>query len=160
MKPRRTRQLAAVHDVVVAAHDHPTAEDVCLRVRRQLPRISLGTVYRNLQKLVAQQQLRAVHLADRPTRYDGMLATHDHFLCEACGSVADLLHTAPPRLDSSQLQASGYRVRAHALTFYGLCPTCGRTRDLAAQSGSRHGRKSAAGPARRRRDAAPLPQAR
>ena len=48
MKERRTRQLAAVADVVNAAHDHPSAEDVHRRVRRKLPRVSLGTVYRNL----------------------------------------------------------------------------------------------------------------
>ena len=131
MTPRRTRQLAAVCDAVVAAHDHPTAEDVCLRVRRHLPRISLGTVYRNLQKLVAQQQLRAVHLPDKPTRYDGTLVEHDHFLCENCGAVTDLLHTTALRLDSSQLRASGYRIRAHALTFYGLCPACCRAERIA-----------------------------
>jgi len=129
VKSRRTRQLAAVYDVVAAAHDHPTAEDVCDRVRRQVPRISLGTVYRNLQKLVAQQQLRAVHLADRPTRYDGMLAAHDHFLCERCGSVADLQQTMPSPMDSSRLLESGYEVRAHALTFYGVCPTCRRAEE-------------------------------
>jgi Fe2+ or Zn2+ uptake regulation protein len=129
VKPRQTRQLAAVHDVVAAAHDHPTAEQVCDRVRRQLPRISLGTVYRNLQKLTAQQQLRAVHLADRPTRYDGMLAAHDHFLCERCGTVADLPQTTPARPDCSGLNGSGYQVRAHALTFYGLCPNCHRAEE-------------------------------
>lgn len=129
MKPRQTRQLAAVYEVVAAAHDHPTAEDVCDRVRRQLPRISLGTVYRNLQKLAGQQQLRAVHLADRATRYDGMLAAHDHFLCERCGTAADLAQTTAAPPDCSRLNGSGYLVRAHALTFYGLCPNCRRTEE-------------------------------
>ncbi|MGH3055349.1 MAG: transcriptional repressor, partial [Gaiellaceae bacterium] len=55
MRERRTRQLTAVADVVNAAHDHPSAEEVHRRVRRKLPRVSLGTVYRNLQKLSAQQ---------------------------------------------------------------------------------------------------------
>ena len=54
MKARQTRQLLAVFDAVSAARDHPTAEEVCARVRRQWPRVSLGTVYRNLQKLAAQ----------------------------------------------------------------------------------------------------------
>jgi len=43
MKQRRTRQLAAVYDVVMAAHDHDR-EDVHARVRRALPQVSLGTV--------------------------------------------------------------------------------------------------------------------
>lgn len=124
MKTRRTRQLAAIHEIVAAAHDHPTAEQVCDRVRRQLPRISLGTVYRNLQKLAEQQQVRVVHLHDRPTRYDGMMREHDHFLCEQCGMVTDLARPTGARPTSSKLHRSGYHVRAHALTFYGLCPRC------------------------------------
>ena len=126
MKTRRTRQLATVYEVVSAANDHPTAEEVCVRVRRRLPRISLGTVYRNLQKLAAQHQVRVVHVANRPTRYDPTLEDHDHFLCESCGRMADLMRVAAAQPDCSRLHASGYQVRAHAVTLYGLCPQCRR----------------------------------
>ena len=125
MKERQTRQLAAIHQVVSAAHDHPTAEEVHARVRRRLPHVSLGTVYRNLQKLAAQQQVRVVHLADHATRYDGMLDEHDHFLCERCGAVTDLARSQRPRPHSAKLGRAGYAVRTHAVTFYGVCPTCG-----------------------------------
>jgi len=126
MKHRETRQLAAVFDVVHAAQDHPTAEEVHVRVRRRLPQVSLGTVYRNLQKLATQQRLRVVHLADRTARYDGMLQEHDHFMCERCGEVTDLVRgrTAPP--DCAALGRAGYGIRTHALTFYGTCPQCGK----------------------------------
>jgi Fe2+ or Zn2+ uptake regulation protein len=125
MKERQTRQLVAVYDVVSAAHDHPTAEEVFARVRRRLPRVSLGTVYRNLQKLAGQQRLRIVHLADRTARYDGMHENHDHFVCEQCGDLTDLprARTAAPKC--AALSAAGYGVRAHAVTFYGVCPKCG-----------------------------------
>jgi len=124
MKERRTRQLAAVADVVNAAHDHPSAEEVHRRVRRKLPRVSLGTVYRNLQKLAAQQQIRVVQLADRATRYDAMLEEHDHFVCERCGMVTDLLRKHTARATWPDLGRAGYTVRSHALTFYGVCPRC------------------------------------
>jgi Fe2+ or Zn2+ uptake regulation protein len=124
MKERQTRQLAAVYDVVSAAHDHPTAEEVLARVRRWLPRVSLGTVYRNLQKLAGQRRVRIVHLADRTARYDGMLDDHDHFVCEHGGELTDLpgAHAAAPTC--SALSAAGYGVRTHAVTFYGTCPAC------------------------------------
>jgi Fur family transcriptional regulator, peroxide stress response regulator len=121
---RRTRQLAAIYAVVSAAHDHPTAETVHARVRRTLPHVSLGTVYRNLQKLAAMQQVRVVQLADRAARYDGMLDAHDHFLCERCGLVTDLVRTGRARPDCSALRRAGYVVRGHALTLYGCCPKC------------------------------------
>ncbi|MFQ5667664.1 MAG: Fur family transcriptional regulator [Candidatus Binatia bacterium] len=125
MKPRRTRQLVAVYEVVRAADDHPTAEEVHARVRRWLPRVSLGTVYRNLQKLAARERLQLVQLADRPARYDGRVEHHAHFLCEQCGALTDLAAkcaAAPPA--RAALDQAGYAVRTHALTFYGQCPAC------------------------------------
>lgn len=137
MKARRTRQLSAVADVVSAAHDHPSAEEVHRRVRHKLPRVSLGTVYRNLQKLAAQQQIRVVQLADRAARYDGMIEEHDHFMCEQCGTVSDLLRKRRGRPASPDLGRAGYVVRSHALTLYGLCPRCRAATD---------GRRSVAAP--------------
>ncbi len=124
MKERQTRQLAAVYEVVSAAHDHPTAEEVHARVRRRLPQVSLGTVYRNLQKLAAQRRLRIVHLAERTARYDGMVDNHDHFVCEQCSQVIDLPRTAAEAPRCAPLTAAGYGVHAHAVTFYGVCPDC------------------------------------
>ena len=125
MKERRTRQLAAVAAIVNAAHDHPSAEEVHRRVRRKLPRVSLGTVYRNLQKLAGQQRIRVVQLADSAARYDGMLEEHDHFMCERCGAVTDLLRKhSLTRTTWPDLGRAGYAVRSHALTFYGVCPKC------------------------------------
>jgi len=121
---RHTRQLAAVLEVVGDADDHPTAEDVYTRVRCRLPRVSLGTVYRNLQKLVAQQRLRVVQLPHRAARYDSMLQPHDHFLCERCGTLTDWVREDRPQLDSSALDQAGYLVHAHSLTLYGVCPDC------------------------------------
>jgi Fe2+ or Zn2+ uptake regulation protein len=137
VKERRTRQLAAVEAVVNAAHDHPSAEEVHRRVRRKLPRVSLGTVYRNLQKLSAQQRIRVVQLADSAARYDGMLEEHDHFMCERCGAVSDLLRPRSPAPRLPALDRAGYVVRSHALTYYGVCPRCGE---------SPEGRRSGAAP--------------
>ncbi len=125
MKERQTRQLLAVYDVVSVARDHPSAEEVYRRVRRRFPRVSLGTVYRNLQKLAAQRRVRVVQLADRAACYDGMVEDHDHFLCERCGAVTDLVRreAAPP--DCRTLARAGYVIGAHTLTIYGLCPKCG-----------------------------------
>lgn len=125
MKQRQTRQLRAVLEVVEAAHDHPTADEVLRRVRAQLPQISLGTVYRNLQKLATQGRVRVVYLADQAARYDGMTGAHDHFFCERCAAVTDIMR---PRASTpavgTRLGHSGYVVRSHSLTLYGVCPAC------------------------------------
>ena len=89
MKRRVTRQLGAVYDVLAASQDHPTADQVFQRVRRLLPRVSLGTVYRNLDKLRDEGRLRVVRLEGGQAHYDAMTDVHDHFVCESCGAVVD-----------------------------------------------------------------------
>ena len=142
MKERRTRQLLAVYGVVRTAHDHPTAEEVYQRVRRRQPRVSLGTVYRNLQKLAAQDRVRIVLVADRAARYDAGVEDHDHFACEGCGAVTDLARPRAARSDCSRLGRAGYTVRSHALTFYGMCPHCGGANRQPARQLRRTGRRA------------------
>jgi len=122
--PRRTPQLDAVYDVVRAADDHPTADTVYARVRRVMPTVSLGTIYRNLQKLAAARCVRVLHVGDRITRYDAVVVEHDHFCCERCGAVHDV---EAPRTRTRRRPAhvhAGYAVRTQVVTFYGLCPHC------------------------------------
>lgn len=124
MKERTTRQLVAVYDALRAA-DHPTAEELLRRVRQSLPRISLGTVYRNLEKLRSQGRIRVLHLGGGVARYDALLSDHDHFLCEGCGAVVDI-DALPRAAAPAWLGREGYLVRAARLAFHGLCPACAR----------------------------------
>lgn len=123
MTPRETRQLRATFDALAGASDHPTTEQVFRRVRRLLPRVSLGTVYRNLEKLRAQGRARVVHIAGGPARYDARIGEHDHFLCEACSAVIDL-EPLRGRADTSRLRRDGFVVHAQSVALYGLCRGC------------------------------------
>ena len=130
MTQRATRQLAAIYDVLVASRDHPTAEQVFRRVRDTLPRLSLGTVYRNLDKLRDQGRLRVVRLASGEAHYDAITEAHDHFVCERCHAVLDLeIAPAPPA--AGRLRDDGCVVHWHTTALYGLCGEC------AAASGGR-----------------------
>jgi Fe2+ or Zn2+ uptake regulation protein len=122
MSQRETRQLTAIFEVLRAAHDHPTADQVFRRVRDQVPRLSLGTVYRNLEKLREQGRLRVVRLASGEAHYDAMVEPHDHFVCEGCQSVLDLDPVAAPAAE--RLTAAGCVVRWQTTALYGLCRAC------------------------------------
>jgi Fe2+ or Zn2+ uptake regulation protein len=124
MTGRSTRQLAAVLDAVNGKRDHPTAQDVYARVRQRLPSISRGTVYRNLSKLQQQGRVSMVRLAGRPVRYDAVVEEHDHFVCEDCGGVEDLVRADMARPGTAGLSTCGYFVRRQSITYYGLCPRC------------------------------------
>ena len=123
MTQRATRQLAAVYEVLAASRDHPTADQVFRRVRDTLPRVSLGTVYRNLEKLREQGRLRVIRLGSGEAHYDAMVAAHDHFVCERCHAVHDLAGAATPPA-APRLPADGCVVHWHTTALYGLCGEC------------------------------------
>ena len=87
---RNTRQLEVVWNAVKDDKSHPTADQIYDKVRKQLPNISLGTVYRNLQKLVADEKLQILILG-RSQHFDPLVGRHQHFICELCDSVFDVI---------------------------------------------------------------------
>lgn len=123
---RRSRQRELVFEAVAATDTHPTAEWVHTRVRRRLPRISLGTVYRNLQLLVAEGRLRS-WTRGRTTRYDADVAPHDHFCCRRCGLLLDLERAPRQFGEERRLRASGHLIEESVLEFVGICRRCRRS---------------------------------
>jgi len=125
---RSTRQRRLIHEAVRGTDEHPTAEWVYQAVRRVLPRVSLGTVYRNLQVLVAQGDLRSWTRGGR-TRYDADLEPHDHFACDRCGLLLDIPKPKPsrPLPAERKLKARGFQVWGRVLEYHGLCRSCRRS---------------------------------
>jgi len=123
---RSTQQRQAVIDAVRALHDHPTADRVFFEVRKRLPSISLGTVYRNLNILVEAGTVAEISTPENVRRYDGNTHRHGHVVCTRCGAVADI---RPPAEATEAVVkatefATGYRVDWHRLEFRGVCPNC------------------------------------
>ena len=120
---RNTRQLAMVWQAIKDDKSHPTADQVYERVRRKLPNISLGTVYRNLQKLVALKKLQVLMLG-RSQHFDPLVQRHQHFICEACDRVFDVLVESQREIRPAKLPEEGFTVTSHQLAFYGTCKGC------------------------------------
>jgi len=120
---RQTRQRRSIYEAVAATNSHPTAEWVYEQVRRSLPRISLGTVYRNLQLLVGEGKLKAWSRG-RTTRFDADVAVHDHFVCDACGLLLDVEQTPETLAAEKKLRARGHTIETRVLEFHGFCRDC------------------------------------
>ena len=140
---RLTRPRRLVLEVVRGTDVHPTAEWVHRMVRRSLPRVSLGTVYRNLRRLVDAGLL--TEIAGPQTRFDGNQAEHHHFTCTRCGAILDLpakLAAAQERALASRIAAArGLAITHHRIELYGRCPACRRARAAApAREGGRRPR--------------------
>jgi Fur family transcriptional regulator, ferric uptake regulator len=127
---RSSKQREVVLTAVRATMDHPTAEWVHRQARRHLPRIGLGTVYRNLQSLAAEGLIREIHTGGQAARFDGNTGRHYHIRCVACGRVNDLPLSVDTRIEEEAGRAMNYRVLGHHVEVQGLCPLCqGVTRD-------------------------------
>jgi Fur family transcriptional regulator, peroxide stress response regulator len=120
---RLTRPRRVILEVVRATDAHPSASLVYESVRRRLPRVSLGTVYRNLRRLAAEGLVRE---RAEPTglRFDGNLAPHDHFTCVACGRVLDVPRRRPTPAPAAPVP--GLEILSHRVEFYGRCGACRR----------------------------------
>ena len=121
MERRYSQQRERIYQAVAASHSHPTAQMVYDALRREMPQLSLGTVYRNLQQLAREGRLREL---DGPTaRYDSVLRPHSHIRCVRCGVLADSGAPYDPELDRGGV-ARGWTVQGHDLIFRGVCPAC------------------------------------
>jgi len=87
---RLTRQRKAVLEVVKRAHNHPDAAWIYQEVRKVVPKVSLGTIYRTLEALVEEGYLIPITKAGEATRYDANLHPHLHLVCQGCGAIVDL----------------------------------------------------------------------
>jgi Fe2+ or Zn2+ uptake regulation protein len=128
MTPSRRAILAGI----VGAGCHPTADEVYEMVRRALPRVSLGTVYRNLELLTRRGLIRTLAYGRGQRRYDAVLEDHCHVRCEACGCVDDVRVTPPGRLVDAVEDDGGYDIHGYRLSFRGLCPDCASKRERCA----------------------------
>lgn len=121
-----TLQRSAILEELRRDRCHPTADELYERVRQRFPRISLGTVYRNLQVLVAEGRIRKVEADGRQMRFDATLGEHQHIRCLLCGRLNDVEFSSRQELMARAEAESGYDVRGCAVMFEGLCPDCGK----------------------------------
>jgi len=121
---KRSRQREHIYHVLKHTREHPTAEWIFEQVRADMPKISLGTVYRNLHLLAKQGKVRELDFGEGTKRYDAFLGQHYHFVCEVCGTVRDL--EVPPLADvNERIQTLvPERIHSHRLDFYGTCSEC------------------------------------
>ena len=121
-----TRQRAAVYRFLRGAWPHPTAEEIYLGVKEELPRISLATVYKNLEALVNCGLAVKVPAGDGAARYDLRTDHHYHSRCLQCGTMIDLEPAAEEILRNMVKAPSGFEVSHYRVEVLGFCEECGK----------------------------------
>lgn len=127
MKPkgfvRRTKQREAILEVLQNTDRHPTADWVYQEVRKMMPNVSLGTIYRNLKVLSENGEILELTFGSTHSHFDANSDDHYHFVCENCDAIHDLDMEVAKDLEN-RVEKRGFLVNTHRLEFYGLCPEC------------------------------------
>jgi Fur family transcriptional regulator, ferric uptake regulator len=121
---RMTPQRQIILEEIERAQSHPTADEIYGRVRSRLPRISLGTVYRNLDLLVARGMIQRLDLGGGQRRFDVISDLHYHIRCLECGTLANVFLKSPSLFKDMLQDANDYEIYGVRLEFLGLCPKC------------------------------------
>lgn len=134
---RMTHQREIILAELQRSKTHPTADELYERIKRKLPRISLATVYRNLEILSEAGLIRKLEISGRQKRFDWDPVEHDHVFCTQCQRVDNI--AAPgnvaPRLEPTQ--EKGYRITGCRIEFFGLCPKCQQQNEINHEKGER-----------------------
>ena len=121
---RKTRQKEAILRLLKDTTSHPTADWIYTEVRKEIPNISLGTVYRNLKSLAKSGEIRQLDLADGTSRFDGNNDSHYHFRCEKCGRIFDLDEPVDQSISQRVAKNTGFKVYRQRMELIGLCNAC------------------------------------
>ena len=121
---RMTRQRKVILEELRKVKTHPSADEIYEMVRRRLPRISLGTVYRNLEILSESGEIQKLEPGSTLKRFDGNPDTHHHIRCVQCGCIVDVDFDVEIKIQNGYAPHGAFRIIGHRLEFTGICPDC------------------------------------
>lgn len=121
-----TPQRMAIFNILAAADQHLTVDDIYKKASVEYPMLSPATVYRNMEQLVEAGLLTHLDLGGPSMRYDTNLEEHHHFVCDRCGKVTDVyLKELGYEVDPEKSHIDGVRMDSQRLYLHGICEECG-----------------------------------
>ncbi len=121
---KRSRQREAILEIVQGTKSHPTADWVYAEVRKLIPNISLGTVYRNLSMLSKMGTIQKLNIGTSVEHFDGNPMPHYHVCCSICGRIDDIEEAAPIDINKWAAERFNGEIYEHYTMFVGKCSQC------------------------------------
>lgn len=121
---RLTTQRQIILEELASVTCHPTANEIYDMVRKRLPRIGLGTVYRNLELMAASGMILKLEVGGTQKRFDATTTTHHHIRCTSCGKVDDIDIPVEQVINQRAAAVTDYTVLSHHIEFFGICKDC------------------------------------
>ncbi|MBE7032459.1 MAG: transcriptional repressor [Ruminococcaceae bacterium] len=121
---KHSRQRDAILEVLKGTKVHPTADWVYSEVRKIIPNISLGTVYRNLSKLSDEKAIVKLGLGTSVEHFDGNPDPHYHVMCTECGAIKDIETEPLEEFNEWAKKLFNGEIYKHSAIFFGRCNEC------------------------------------
>ena len=121
---RMTQQREIILKELKKYHGHPTADELYDKVKKKLSRISLATVYRNLEILSEAGQVTKIEISGRQKRFDSELHHHNHVYCLKCHKIDNIECGHKSRFNIKPKDLKGYVIDSYRIEFKGVCPDC------------------------------------
>ena len=121
---KRSRQREAILEVVQSTKCHPTADWVYAEVRKVIPNISLGTVYRNLSMLAENGTIQKLNIGTTVEHFDGNPEIHYHVCCIECGKIDDIEEDPLKEINKWASERFDGEIYEHHTMFTGKCSKC------------------------------------
>jgi Fe2+ or Zn2+ uptake regulation protein len=123
MQSRMTNQRRKILEYLKSVKTHPAAEMVYREVAKQLPNITLATVYRNLNHLTEQGEIQKIEVNSK-SHFDGDMSFHQHCICSSCGHIKDIFEEKLTKDTLKKVKAKDFEPRTVNILIYGICKKC------------------------------------
>lgn len=122
---RKTKQKEIILDILTKSKSHPTIQEIYQSAKLLEPKIGQATVYRNVNKLVAEKKiLKLPSDTNDGYHYDGNIDPHDHLLCKKCGTIVDLYDNDYKELIDTLEKKHQIKVEKTLVLLEGICSRC------------------------------------
>lgn len=115
-----SKQRHIIKEYIKNSKNHPTAEDIYNNLKEFYPKISLGTIYRNLNILIDIGEITKLTIENNPDRYDYISNEHSHFICTKCSMIFDIEYI--PEINHNYFK--DIDLLYYSTYFYGFCTKC------------------------------------
>jgi len=122
-KTRMTSQRLKILEYLKSVKTHPTAEVVYRHVKKDLPAITLATVYRNLNLLAEQGEILKLEI-NGEFHFDADICCHQHCVCKKCGKIMDMFNKDISNYIKNKLKTRGFYPDCVNVMLKGLCKKC------------------------------------
>ena len=119
-----THQRRVIYRILAETAQHPTPEETFQQVRREIPSISLATIYKNIKVFLDSGLLIEIGTPGQTMRLDASLDAHHHLICSNCRMIFDIPAETVGPLQLAKPLPKYFRMESYTVNFAGHCAQC------------------------------------